>query len=399
MVDAGIDTILEEAAFHWFQRCHAANSPGYNLQTLTQIDMRLTGLFRLLGTFDEFIPELRRGFDPERADEYYCLVMAALPFYEEEIDSWIISALEQGAESRSIVAIMGWVDFDLVAGLNERFWASGEAKLMAIALAVWRVHRQLPDINFLQAAQYGEQVIGELLRLAGEMGLVVHQNLARQYLKHESAHVRYWAAYACLMLGESEESGPVIRDCINEHSMLSDRSLEVSIPYLDSESVTPWVNTFSGDDSKLNVVLKTFGVLGVKRFVPWLVGSISKPELAAEAALAFCTMTGMSLDHEEFGDLTVLFADQAMRGSEDIDEACRDLTSEWFNEWWMENEAYYVENVRYLLGRPAHNLEHLESIVADGNQLQRQRAAYEIALQEPRNILFEHRAPGFRQCL
>ena len=398
-MDVDFEALLEEAAFLWFQRNHAVNSPGYTLHTLTQIDMRLTGLFRLLGSCDEFIPRVNQGFDPEFPDESLCLALAAVPWLEAEMANWMIEALEKEADLEALIDVLAWAEFDEVEEVVNALWASNNPDHKFIAMAAWRVHRQQPQINFLQAAQYGERVISELLRLIGEMGLVVHQNMAARYLKSESAEIRYWAAYACLLLGEPEESSDVIRDCIDQKPSCSYQPLQVCVPYLDSETVTPWVNTFSRDDKKLNVVLKTFEVLGVKRFIPWLVGSVKTPDLAADAALAFCTMTGMDLDHEEFGDLTVLFSDPSMVGSDEVKQAVSDLVPDWFESWWMENEDFYVDNVRYFLGRPTHNIEHLEDIVEDGNQVQRQRAAYEIALTDPRKALFDHQAPGFRQCL
>jgi hypothetical protein len=114
------------------------------------------------------------------------------------------------------------------------------------------------------------------------------------------------------------------------------------------------------------------GVTGDPVYIPTLISQMAVPEYARVAG-----------DADENVDL-------------DPDEDLPWPDPELIDRWWHEHAREYQSGVRYLCGRPISD-ENCRRVLREGYQRQRISAAYELALMNPDEPLFEWRAPGFRQ--
>ena len=64
--------------------------------------------------------------------------------------------------------------------------------------------------------------------------------------------------------------------------------------------------------------------------------------------------------------------------------------------WWNDHADQFQSDTRYLLGKPITE-EWAAEVLRANRQRQRAAAALELAIRQPRTVLFNIKAPGFRQ--
>jgi uncharacterized protein (TIGR02270 family) len=127
------------------------------------------------------------------------------------------------------------------------------------------------------------------------------------------------------------------------------------------------------------------------------------PAYARVAGEAFSMITGIDLAYEDLeGEPPEGFeagpsedpADKDVGADPDEDLAWPDPGK--VQQWWDGRKRSFVSGVRYLCGKPI-SVETCEYVLRYGYQRQRTAAAFELALLQPNEPLFETRAPGFMQ--
>jgi uncharacterized protein (TIGR02270 family) len=127
------------------------------------------------------------------------------------------------------------------------------------------------------------------------------------------------------------------------------------------------------------------------------------PGLARVAGEAFSTITGVDLAYQDLeGERPEGFQAGPTEEAEDEDVALDpDEDLAWpapprVTAWWDANASRFAAGTRYLVGSPITEA-HCRQVLREGYQRQRTAAALELALMAPGTVLFETRAPGFRQ--
>ncbi len=388
--------ILDEASFLWFQRNHAADSEYFNLDSLVQIDRRLAGLFRLLPSSPDIVDAANEKFDPEDPDKFYCLVIAAA---NTEIDLFqlIEKAIQEHAAEEDIINSLSWIDYSIVEPVLHQLYNSNQIQLQYIALETWRLHRIKPQIDLITAINStNAKISATAIRLVGELALEEFHKQTEDKLADKDLTIRFWASYSCALLGNIKGVSNLIESIINIEQPY-ETAINTGFATLNVEQATSWINHLTASNISPHKIIKCFEILGSTKFIPWLASLTQNGSTAPFASHAFCTITGMSLFSEDHGDLLPILADTGAIASDDYLGLWEQLPQSGFNDWWGDNKDEFESDKRYFSGKEI-NQDNLEFIWLKGNQKQRERAALELALAKPSSTLFEHKAPGFRQC-
>lgn len=389
--------ILDEASFLWFQRNHAADSEYFNLDSLVQIDRRLAGLFRLLPSSPDIINAANEKFDPEDPDKFYCLVIAAAAKAEIDLFQLIEKALQEEASEQDIISSLSWVDYSIIEPLLHKLYNSNQIQLQYIALETWRLQRKKPNIDIIAAINSDDtKVASSAIRMVGELAIEDFHKQVEDKLAYKDTTVRFWASYSCALLGNIKGVSNLI-ESIKDMARPNETAINTGFATLEVEQATSWINHLTVSDVLPQKIIKCFEILGNTKFIPWLVSMTQKQPTAPFASHAFCTITGMSLFSEDHGDLLPILADTGAIESDDYKDLWEQLPHSGFSDWWNDNMENFHPEKRYFSGKEV-NEDNLKFVWLKGNQKQRERAALELALATPSSPLFEHKAPGFRQC-
>lgn len=388
--------ILDEATFYWFQRSHAVDSPFYTLSNLIQLDRRLAGLLRLLPTLEGFDELFAEGFTEEQEFEYYCLLAAAAPLPKVDLFSKVEETLNKGGCSQEITAIISWLSYKTVHNTVSKLWESENPEMRHIAIASWRNHRVKTAIDLVAAINDKDISIAcASIRFIGEMGLTNHITDIEDLLTNENEQIRFWATYSIILLGGNKGLQNMYNAIENKTENCS-LAIISTYPILSAQEAISWVNQLSQNKGLLKETIKSFEIIGLTKYIPWLISLIKDRAIAPHAAHAFCVITGISLQSGDFGDLLALFGDPHGDSSEDFHLAAKSLKNVDFNSIWSEYQNHFDEDERLFFGKSL-TKDNLKLILNSGNQQQRKRAALEMAIMSPEEPLFEHGAPGFRQ--
>ena len=145
------------------------------------------------------------------------------------------------------------------------------------------------------------------------------------------------------------------------------------------------------------------GIIGDPVLIPELIELMRLKEVARAAGEAFSSIVGVDIEYndldqdapEDFeGGPGEAPEDQSVDLDPDEDLPWPD--PELVAKWWRDNKNDYKKGTRYLQGQPI-DRKTLETVLRSGKQRQRHAAALELAIQNPRQPIFEVRAPGKRQ--
>jgi uncharacterized protein (TIGR02270 family) len=150
-------------------------------------------------------------------------------------------------------------------------------------------------------------------------------------------------------------------------------------------------------------LIKGAGLIGDPTYVPWLMKHMADDKLARLAGESFSLITGadlalLDLERPPPEDLQSGPNDDPNDANVDMDQG-DDLPwpdLERIERWWAQNSARFVAGQRYFVGAPVTREQGIE-VLRTGYQRQRILAAQHLCLLEPGSVLFEWRAPAWRQ--
>jgi uncharacterized protein (TIGR02270 family) len=180
-------------------------------------------------------------------------------------------------------------------------------------------------------------------------------------------------------------------------------ALNTLLRVIEVHQATQIISSLSHAPKLQRTVIQATGILGNPVTVPWLIEKMATPELARLAGESFTYITGADLAELDLeGDWPENFEagptedpkDENVAMDADEDLPWPDVDK--IKTWWSQNQSRFRAGQRYLLGQLI-TIEHCQQVLHTGFQRQRQAAALELALRQPREPLFEVRAPAKRQ--
>ena len=400
-----IDQHAEEASFLWILRNSAVRAPHYSLTDITELDNRLEahidGL-RIAGNAGWEICKNNLAF--EEPGEVFVVANLALECSDNQRIIEVLNFVESAPETLpGIISAFGWVKPENLRGKVRNLLSAESPVYRRIGLAACAIHRVDPG-KYLDKAIECEDVIlkSRALRAAGELKRRDLLPMIRDYLSDSSIDYSFWAAWSAALLAKTKPL-ELLQQFVESHSKYQLQALQMVLRCLDLSDAQTWLKKLAQDSKNMRNLIIGTGITGNVTYIPWLVKNMRNPEQARVAGEAFTTITGVDIAYEDFdGEWPEGFNVGPTENPKDEDVALdvdEDLPmpdASLIEKWWNNHKHEFRPNQRYLCGKPI-SIQNCRQILISGYQHQRIAAALELTLCEIDEILYETRAPGFRQ--
>jgi uncharacterized protein (TIGR02270 family) len=393
----------EEAAFLWTQRNRAVHEPHFSLDDLAGLDERveahLDGL-RIAG--DVGWRYCSANLATVGPGEIFAL--GALAFGSGDLDRMreaLHAACESPATISSLVAALGWLEYESVARWIDLLVKSKSAAHRVVGIGAAATHRQDPG-SLLTAAVTDPDpaACARALRAVGELKRHDLVGQIRTQLQSNNAGCRFWAAWALTLGGDRQGLSELTNWFVRTDSFCL-RALRLGLRAMKLEDGRKWISAMAGRPELLRSAVMGAGIVGDPMSIPWLIRRMESVALARLAGEAFTMITGVDLAYHDLnqdGPPPDADLEAAVDGIIELDY---ESNLPWpsptrVERWWQENRPSFVSATRYLAGKVITE-QSARSVLVHGTQRQREAAALELALLNPSEVLFEVRARGSRQ--
>jgi uncharacterized protein (TIGR02270 family) len=396
---------VEEAASLWLLRDTAISDPHYSLADLAYLDGRVEAHNDGLRIAGDFAWRLCSNAmqSQEAGDIFTAAVLALVGNDGKRLTEVLDVATESPEHTRGLISALGWVETD---DFNK--WAPGilrshsplhiHAAIAGLGVRREEMAREIEDA--LEGPDVSKKF--RALRAIGETKKRTALPMLREQLESDNETCRFWAAWSSVLLGDSSVAKS-LKTFVNFKTPFAIRAVQLAPRVLDLGDSQQWLRGLAQDESLRRFALKGCGVTGDPVYIPTLINQMSVPEYARVAGEAFSMITGVDLAYEDLDtdqpeDFEAGPTEDPADENVDLDPD-EDLPwpdQELIDRWWHEHSREYQTGVHYLCGRPITD-ENCRRVLREGYQRQRISAAYELALMNPDEPLFEWRAPGFRQ--
>ncbi len=401
-----LDQHSEEAAFLWLLRYAAVTEPHYSLKDLAELDNRveahLDGL-RISGDlgWESCLIALEVG---EPGEVFAASVLAFESGDGKRIDAVLKTALANEANYRALISAIGWIDYQQVDSLMRHMLVAKSSDYRRISIAAFAVHRKDPGPLLEKAIESDDALMSaRALKAAGELKRQDLLSSFAQYLKSDNEACRFWASWSAVLLGDRLQAKEALKRTVTSESPFGVRALQLVLRTMDGKEAQSWLKGLAQNPDWLRFVVIGAGVSGDPAFIPWLIQQMQTPELARVAGESFAMITGVDLAYQDMeGEWPEGFEAGPTENPEDEDvemDADEDLpwpAPELVQAWWAQNRPNFQVGTRYLVGQPI-SASQCKQVLISGFQRQRNAAALELALMEPKAPLFPTKARGFLQ--
>lgn len=395
----------EEASFLWLLRDFAVLSPHYSLSDLSELDDRveahLDGLRIAAGPGWDICKEELAWEEPGE------IFAAAVLAFESGDDARIEEVLAAGTTtydlSRGLISALGWIDAQAAGRHIRTLLESGDSSMVRIGIRASAVRRQDPGKDLDLALSVSDPpLLAAALRAAGELGRSDLFEVVVRHLPSTDPACVFWAAWTAAFLREDAALDVLVR-AAESPGPYSGPACDLAARWMHPEDALDWHREMAGDTDGICGAIRIAGALGDPALLPWLIETMAVEEHARRAGEAFTMITGIDLADEDLeGEPPEAFqAGPSESPGEDETDLDPDEDLPWpdrelLGGWWKDNETSYATGSRYLFGHRIGD-ENLTTVLLQGCQRHRLAAALELALDDPREGVFEIRAPGFRQ--
>jgi uncharacterized protein (TIGR02270 family) len=395
----------EEAAFLWLLRDSAVAEPHYSISDLAHLDSRIHAHLEGLRVSGEAAWEfLGAALLSKEADDTFAASVLALESAEGESLSQVLTVVAESREAeRGFVSALGWVSEEHCEKWMPGLLRSESAPHVRSAIAALAI-RRAEMVTEIEAALRSEDdaTKARALRAIGETKQRLMATFLAEQFQSDDESCRFWAAWSSALVGD-RNVGETLKSFVNFDTEFAYRAIQLAPRILESQNCQDWLRGLAQDETTRRYALIGCGVTGDPVYIPTLISQMAVPEYARVAGEAFSMITGVDLAYEDLdtdqpeGFEAGPTEDPADENVDlDPDEDLPWPDPELIDRWWHEHAREYQSGVRYLCGRPISD-ENCRRVLREGYQRQRISAAYELALMNPDEPLFEWRAPGFRQ--
>ena len=394
---------VEEAAFLWRLRKRAVTAPHYTLDDLVELDLRceahLDGI-RVAGDFGRQTA-LEALAEEEMGGEAFVATVTSLIAKNSSGLKQVLEA-DRPDNLAEFISALGWVGWDIAAPVLRSSIEHESQTRRRVGIGGFATQRQDPGERLQREIEGEHSTLARSLRAAGELRR--RDCLARVQDRFHSADeaIRFWAAWSGILLGDDSAAAP-LEAAINFNSSFAYQAIQLVSRVKPLTVSQRWLRGLASQRATRRLALIGCGVVGDPIYVPTLIGQMAEPEQARIAGEAFSMITGVDLAYE---NLDTEPPDDFETGPTE-DPTDDDVTLDpdedlaWPNHslvqsWWEANGDRFQTGSRYLCGGLISE-PNCQRVLREGYQRQRIAAAYELALMNPTEPLFEWRAPGWRQ--
>ena len=247
------------------------------------------------------------------------------------------------------------------------------------------------------------QLRARALRAVGELGRRDLLAACVNALQDEDPACRFWAAWSVALLGDRGNSVRVLESFVLLPNAFRGRALRLLLKVLDLPGVQQLLKAVAHDPANKRLLIQGAGIAGDALYLPWLLGQMAEDKFTCLAGESFSMITGLDLaylDLERKPPENIEAGPTENPEDENV-EMDPDDSLPWpdtakIQAWWQANQAHYPQGVRYFMGEPVSVL-HCQKMLREGYQRQRIAAAEYLCLLNPGTLLFNTRAPAWRQ--
>lgn len=405
-----IEQHAEEVAFLWLLRSYATHAPHYRLKDLAKLDNRveahLDGL-RIAGPEGWNLCE--QALKIGEAGEVFAAAMLALESKSLDRLTRILDIAAASPEaSRGLISAFGWTDRSKLGGTVKHLLDSSVGFHQLIGIAACAMHREYPGPileNLVRDQHVDVPLRARALQMVGELKRRELYYELSDCFRHEHAAIRFWAAWSAVLMGNRVEAVEVLKTFALTTAKQLPSALPVLLRAMPLANAHNFLKGLAQYPERQRDVIVGAGIVGDPLYIPWLIKQMEIPELARLAGASFCLVTGADIDYEDLdGNRPEGFESGPSEKPEDENVALDDDENlPWpdpnkVQVWWQRRAHEFQTGIRYLLGAPITEAQ-CRKVLREGFQRQRAAAALELALINKDGILFEVRAPGWRQEL
>jgi uncharacterized protein (TIGR02270 family) len=386
--------LAEDAGFLWLLRNRQVHAPNVRLAKLVRFDERLNAQLEALaigGNRSEGEPPM----DVDHAGEVFLHTTLQM------MSGASFPAAPDAALLTSYVAALSWVSRDIALATADALLRSADPVARAIAIAVLGTWRADPGPAIVAALNDPSPLVrARAYRTAGQLGRADLMAQIQQGLTDDDPECRFWSAWAGARMGPGEEPLDVLADIALNNQSRADRALDLLLRRIDVLEANSWLREFAKLPNRPRDLIRATGVIGDPLYVPWLIQRMAELPATRLAGEAFCMITGLDLAYHDLdrrppGDFQSGPSDDPADENVTLDE---DEHLPWPDaervaQWWAANCVRFTVGKSYYLGTLKDSVDWL-GVLSDAFQRQRHAAALELALRQPREVMFEVRARG-----
>lgn len=402
-----IDQHCDEVAFLWQVRRHLTQAPHFSLKDLARHDERIEAHLEGLRLAGETGWELcQRNLERLWAEELFAPALLAFESgHKGRIRKVVEVARFDPQAARALVSALGWMPYEKAEPHIKHFLDSECSFDRYLGIAAGALHRQIPATALYQALVDSDPLVKERAwKAVGELGRGKEFDVDRLLADRQpcSEERPFYAIWSTALAGN-----PAAVNLLKNYATASDanaeQALQVVLRRLEPETALSWLKELAQNPETRRQAVIGAGILGDPILVPWLIEQMQHLCLSRVAGEAFTMITGADLLETDLkGFRPEGFTSGPNDDPEDDDvtlDADEDLPwpdASKVADWWSSNGQAFPGGTRHLLGKPI-SPENLYPILRTGFQNQRTAAALELAALQPKNPLFEVRAPASRQ--
>jgi uncharacterized protein (TIGR02270 family) len=304
-----------------------------------------------------------------------------------------------------VLDAFGWVDPASLGEVLTQLESSTEVALCRLARISARAsHRMdLPASSICAIDDPVAEVRARAWRAVGEVGDGMARSASESAIVDDDLRCRFWVAWAAVMLGDRRRALETLTELTTNDGAFRSHGLSLLLRARDVQAAHAVLKSLARKEADQRWRVRGAGIVGDPSYVQWLISLMSNVVLARLAGESFSLITGADLvwlDLERKPPEGVELGPNDDPG-DDIVAMDEDEGLPWpdpgkVETWWSANAHRFQPGVCYFMGAPP-RWEHCRQVLNQGYQRQRMAAAEYLCLLRPGTILFNCRAPAWRQ--
>lgn len=323
----------------------------------------------------------------------------------DTLDRMLAFAAASPVVSTGLRAAFGWEEPAALRGVVSELLGSEQPLKRSLGIAASAMHRVDPLLGHARPLEDPDaEVRSRAYRTAGELGRREFLSYLGRAVDDVEPICRFWAAWSAVLLGDRQRALELLQALSAVEGLYRARAFRLAMVTLPPSRAHEELRLLSQDPSQIRWAIKGAGFAGDPAYIPWLTRYMSDDKLARLAGESFTLITGADLawldlerkppeNFESGPNDDPNDADVAM----EEDDGLPWPDAERIERWWAQNSSRFVPGQRYFVGAPV-TREHCIEVLKTGYQRQRILAAHHLCLLEPGSVLFEWRAPAWRQA-
>lgn len=399
---------VEDAEILHASRTRLLDSPHVKLQHVRRCDERLAAhLDGLTVAGEDAKPMCLAALERATPGSTFVATVRALENRDEAWLQQLLALAESLPECRSgLMSAFGWLEPEYLQNVVAGLLRSEQSLARAVGIAACGMHRKDPGLGPMRRLEDADPLVrARACRAAGELGM-------REFLSHLGAAAvndadpvcAFWSARSAVLLGDRHSALQRLNALALTDGVFRARAFQLALLALPSSSAQELLRSLSKDKAQVRWLIQGIGLLGDATHVPWLMERMSDERLARLAGESFSLVTGadlaaLDLERKPPEDIEAGPTDNPDDANVEMDQD-EDLSwpdVERIERWWERNSSRFPPGRRYFVGAPV-TREHCIDVLKNGYQRQRILAALHLCLLEPGSVLFEWRAPAWRQA-